>query len=240
MWHQQFGQRPPPFVDSFHSMPLGEDESVNFYWVLPVYDEEANYALEHGPGGLMALFSAQGLDLTRMDRDEANTLMAPEDADHVARIRDAEEFGANTPPPARKEITQSTFKELKVSADAFAAFQADDGLVMRRPAENKSTGGSHNVLPRRPQIEHQDEPERPGPAPHRRKKKKKKKKIVRFALPEDRRRDPIPDADREPEPETVVEARLSPEEARKQRIEDLKAAAKARQAAARGEREDDQ
>jgi suppressor of fused protein SUFU len=82
---------PVPFVESFHKILIRNDQSVDVIWLLPVYESEAQYALKHGPQALMLLFAAQGLDLTEMERDEANTLIEPEDARQLAQKRAEEE-----------------------------------------------------------------------------------------------------------------------------------------------------
>jgi hypothetical protein len=82
---------PVPFVESFHRVQIRDNQLVDVVWLLPVYESEAQYALKNGPQALMLLFAAQGLDLTEMNREEANTLIEPDDARQMAQRRSEDE-----------------------------------------------------------------------------------------------------------------------------------------------------
>lgn len=72
---------PVPFVPAFHRAAIGPQQFVDFVWLLPVFEDEAEYAMQHGPQALMMLFAAQGVDLTDLQRTEADTTMDPAEAE---------------------------------------------------------------------------------------------------------------------------------------------------------------
>ncbi len=74
---------PMPFAAPFHKTPLGK-EKVDWLWAVPVYDEEAAYAREHGADALFVLFAAQMVALTNPRRKPADTKVAPEAAKQTA------------------------------------------------------------------------------------------------------------------------------------------------------------
>jgi hypothetical protein len=222
---------PVPFVESFHAYERPDGETVEVAWVLPVYDAEADYALAHGANALMMLFAAQQVDLTELDRDEANTLVAPEDAKELARL--AEEEARNRGPAKPK---------LEVSSEALAAFRAGTEIVVGG-GDDDDDDDDEPLPPRRrsaraPEPEPMEpEPERRGPPPRvaprggprgrataMRGPRASGKRITRFELPPERRR--APEAV-EPEPR---EESLSPEEEKRRKVEALKAQALARAA----------
>lgn len=53
-------------------------------WLLPAFDDEAEYAHEHGPEALLNLLRAQRLDAADFSRAPASTLVTPEDAARMA------------------------------------------------------------------------------------------------------------------------------------------------------------
>jgi hypothetical protein len=77
----------PPLVfpDRLHSAKLEDGGTIDFLWLVPVFEEEARYAIKYGPSALMLLTAAQGLDLTDMDRAEANTHAHPSDVVSLAK-----------------------------------------------------------------------------------------------------------------------------------------------------------
>lgn len=110
---------PVPFVPEFHATAISADERVELVWLLPVYEAEADYAIEHGPQALMMLFAAQGLDLTEPDREEANTLIEPTDAEGMAQAafeRAQQQPQAPTPSSggktktSRRDVNQGSFE----------------------------------------------------------------------------------------------------------------------------------
>ncbi len=58
--------------------------AVRFVWLVPGFEEEAQYAAEHGPAALCALLEAQRLDPSDLGRAPATTLVAPEDLQRFA------------------------------------------------------------------------------------------------------------------------------------------------------------
>ena len=87
----------PPFtfLPSFHRIGLNDSEAIDLVWLLPVYEVEATYALEHGPQTLLLLFAAQSIDLTDPSRAAVDVTMSPgEAADRAQSI-------AEQPPPRR-------------------------------------------------------------------------------------------------------------------------------------------
>lgn len=94
---------PVPFAPEFHEVAPGADESVEFVWLLPVYEAEAEYAMQHGPQALLMLFTAQGLNLTDLGRPHADTQISPEDAAQEAqaasdRLAEQTEVAKTLPP----------------------------------------------------------------------------------------------------------------------------------------------
>ncbi len=133
---------PLPFVESFHEFGREDGGEVEMLWVLPVYEDEAQYALDHGPGPLMMLFAAQRLDLTYMKREEANTLVSPEDAAVLAELREKEAMarGEDGRPQYDDEPAPPPKPVIEVDPDAFAAFSASAGAVTieRKPKPKKA------------------------------------------------------------------------------------------------------
>ncbi len=93
---------PVPFVPSFHKFALSETESIEMIWLLPVYQQEAEYAIANGPQALMMLFAAQGVDLTEPQRDCADTSTDPKAAEEQARdVLESGQAAADKPAPRR-------------------------------------------------------------------------------------------------------------------------------------------
>lgn len=74
---------PMPFAAPFHKTPLGK-EKVDWLWAVPVYEDEAAYAKEHGSDALFVLFASQKVALTNPRRKPADTTVAPEAAKRSA------------------------------------------------------------------------------------------------------------------------------------------------------------
>ncbi|MCK6551858.1 suppressor of fused domain protein, partial [Myxococcota bacterium] len=134
---------PVPFVESFHRIPLTQGRQAEMIWLLPVFDAEADYALQHGPQALMMLFAAQGLDLTDPGRDEANTLILPEDARGLAEKRSEEErkkAAAKGPSPTSRAPTRA-------APQGSGSFDVDDRgdavAIVRRGAKPAKAKPEH-------------------------------------------------------------------------------------------------
>ncbi len=77
---------PMPFTAPFHRAPLSQSgEAVDWMWLIPIYEAEGQYALDHGYQALMVLFAAQGLDLTDPNRPQADVAIDPVDAVELAK-----------------------------------------------------------------------------------------------------------------------------------------------------------
>lgn len=70
---------PQPFADGLARLEL-PDGPVLLDWLVPGYEEELAYLREHGPRALGNLLSAQRLDPQDFSRGPASTLVSPEDA----------------------------------------------------------------------------------------------------------------------------------------------------------------
>lgn len=235
---------PIPFVETFHRVELAGGKQVEIVWLLPVFQSEANYALEHGPQALMMLFAAQSLDLTEPNRDEANTLIAPSDAADMAKRKGeenrkrAEEEGPKPmqprakPKTSRRSVGKGSYdvEETKRPGGAVKISRRNKPKKKKKaparpspqPARGPSAPSSPQPEGRPPPRRKQAPPGRPGP---------KKKEEVRFEIDNKKpARDPKP-RPLTTRPEKKVEPKEDPEEAKKRRIAELKK--KAQEAAAR-------
>ncbi len=231
---------PIPFVPNFHRAPITQNRSVDLFWMLPVYAAEAAYALQHGPQALMMLFAAQSLDLTDLERDEANTLMRPEDAAAMAQ-KVAEEAAQKASRPVPQAAVKPKTSRRDLGRGSFGIEETGTAVrITRRGAkpgdETQATAVTAvaPAAPPEPLVAPPPPPEaRPRPVSRIRPPEPLKQE-VRFDLtqgavqttkpaPKPKVVEPPP-----PPPET-------PQEAKKKRIEALKAAAKnaAAEAAAR-------
>ncbi|MBI2377408.1 MAG: suppressor of fused domain protein [Deltaproteobacteria bacterium] len=216
---------PVTFVPAFHRIEW-KDRVVDVLWLLPVYQDEASYALEHGPGALLTLFAAQGLDLTRLDRDTANTLLLPEDAKTLAASMEKASAAPKAPAPAASP------RRLAPTQVRPGIIEDDEGFVVQ-------------VKPPKPKKEKKREPEPvfeppPEPAVHRPTARPlvppKQPAAHRFDLSRGRAATFVPsdddrDALRDPkEPVLEQEPEITEEEAKQRRVEELRAAARARRA----------
>lgn len=132
---------PVPFVPAFHSLQVTRNERVELVWLLPVYAAEAEYALKHGPQALMVVFAAQGLDLTDPERAEANTFITPEDAAEMAK-RAAEQAAARgdaQPKPTLLPAGKTKTNRRDMGKGSFDVAEGDTVVVARR-AKARSTG----------------------------------------------------------------------------------------------------
>lgn len=240
---------PVPFIETFHRIAITNEELVELVWLLPVYEAEAAYALKYGPQALMMLFAAQGLDLTQADREEANTLIQPEDARAMAQKRSEEErarleaAGGRTPvAPASKAPPKRN-----LGAGSFeVAEQGDAVTITRRGAKPKNPTRVVQAVsdeePASPPVA--SPPPQPSNAGQQRKPvvrlPVKAEPVVKFDLqrPEGSQRSPITKPGAKTPP-AAIPIKESPEEAKKRKIEELKAKAAdaAKRAAERSKKE---
>ncbi|MBK6685009.1 MAG: suppressor of fused domain protein [Deltaproteobacteria bacterium] len=234
---------PVPFVPQFHQLPVTRNEQVDLIWLLPVYEEEAEYALKNGPQALMLLFAAQGLDLTDPERSEANTLVRPEDAADMAR-RVAEDNAKKGPDAVKPTILPAGKTKTSRRDMGRGSFDVEEGesvVISRRSKPTKAarsdTPGA-DPPPAATQVEVQATPTQAQatatqvqvPAPPKQDQKRRPwvvqpeaKNEVRFDLTATQvkvQRKVEPEKAEKPAPEP-------PESAKKRRFEELKAAAKA-------------
>lgn len=231
---------PIPFVETFHRVQLAGEKTVEIVWLLPVYESEASYALEHGPQALMMLFAAQALDLTEPNRDEANTLIDPSDAAEMAKRAGEENrkrAEAEGPKPIQPRAKPKTSRR-SVGKGSFDVEEAKGpGGAVKISRRNKPKKKPTEPPPGRrgPPPPRSDGSPEPRPAPRARpaappKPAPKKKEGVRFDIGKKPVRDPKQPA-LPKRPEKKIEPKEDPEEAKKRRIAELKK--KAQEAAAR-------
>ncbi len=221
---------PIPFVSSFHKTQVSRGQEIEIIWLLPVYENEADYALAHGPQSLMMLFAAQGLDLTEPRRDEANTMMAPTDAAEMAK-RIGEENAKR--PETQAPRTLPPVAKLKSSRRSVGkgSFEVEEtGGAVKISRRNKPKKKSAPPAAAPVTREAPPEDDRRGPA--RRKPITtpipRRKENVRFDLGSNKPRPEARIPSRAPKKEAPRE---DPEEAKRKRIAELKK--KAKEAAAR-------
>lgn len=144
---------PVPFVPGFHRAAIDKEHFVDLVWLLPVYEAEAQYAMQHGPQALMMLFAAQGVDLTDLARSVADTDVDPAQAEAQAQqaTQQAQERAKNQPPPPPKPN-----KPTRRAAPQGGAIQANEAgptvRVQRRSATGRpNPGGPSASEPAQPQ-----------------------------------------------------------------------------------------
>lgn len=226
---------PVPFVESFHRIALTREQQVELIWLLPVFEKEAAYALKYGPQALMMLFAAQGLDLTQTDRDEANTLIQPDDARQMAQKRSEEErarLEASGGKPSMAAVSKAPPRRNLGAGSFEVADQGDAVAITRRGAKPKTKVVQAVSAPPPDPPPHQPQPQvqPPGAAAQRRpvvaRPQTKPEPVKKFDLnaKNDAQKTPAakPGAKVAPAPVPIQE---SPEEAKKRKIEELKAKA---------------
>ncbi len=236
---------PVPFVPSFHRAEITNGMEVELIWLLPVYEAEANYALEHGPQALMMLFAAQHLDLTEVERDEANTLVRPEDAAELAKkvLENTQNKPKKGPTPMQtRKLKSSRRDQGKGSFDV--SEEGGEVRVARRGRKKKPAPPPAPAAPPRPAAPPPPAaPKVPDP-PARRPNRPQARPIAQQAPKKDEVRFDLssgalqsaakktqtmaaatPPEDKPTKP--AAQAALDPEAAKKKRIEELKANAKA-------------
>lgn len=216
---------PIPFVPEFHRAQIAENDWVDLIWLVPVFTHEAEYGVQHGSQALMMLFAAQNLDLTDPRRNKANTAMSPEQAEQA--LKTAQQDLQNLPPPKTDRASDKNPKQTSLQVDE----KAKEVVVNRRGAEKKAHPSSFSMtaLPG-PRSSKPPAANRSGRVGGR-VEAPKIKQSVRFDLKasggkvqQKRPSAELPSV-RKPEPEP----KLTPEqkaEARKKRVEELKAIAK--------------
>lgn len=157
---------PVPFVPTFHRVEITKNREVELVWLLPVYDAEANYALENGPQSLMMLFAAQGLDLTEMDRDEANTLIRPEDAEELAkRAMEEAQKKAEEAAPTPMMTTKQKSSRRDMGRGSFDVVEEGAQVVIARRGSKKKKKPAPPPEPVAPAPEPEEAAPPPAPPP---------------------------------------------------------------------------
>jgi hypothetical protein len=175
---------PLPFVESFRSFESKEGR-IDMLWLVPVFAGEAEYARTHGIPAMLNLVSAQNLDLSEPRREEANTLMAPEEAEQMAqeRAKEAAEQAKNAGPSLRsvaklktnrKDVGKGSFdvEESSTSVKISRRSGAPKSSAKPAPAGPAAPGGrtappsgAIGLTPGTPQAKAPGPP-RSGPPPH--------------------------------------------------------------------------
>ncbi len=214
---------PVQFVEGFQRIPRWDQTVVELFWLLPVFEAEANYAVEHGPESLLMLFAAQGLDLTDLKRDEANTVLPPEDAEQMAKRREAEDRKKPRSAPRMVAPQPMVKRRIEPTTKSFeASEQSDGGIVIKRRGVKTAPPDASTVVDR--PVHKTGEAPKPAVAPSGPK---------RFDVPKkDKPARPILTSKPKEQRDPVAE--------KKARIEALKADAKARAERAKKARSEDE
>lgn len=221
---------PVQFVEGFQRVPRWDQQIVDLYWLVPVFEREAEYALQHGPEALLMNFAAQGLDLTDLRRDEANTVITPEDAAEMAKKRELED--RKRPRPAARMAAPAPMMKRRPqpTSKSFEAEEAEDGgFVVRRRGVKTAPPDATTVVDR--PVHRPSEPGSPE-APGR-------PASAAAALPGGPKRFEVPKKDKPAKPVLTSKPKEArdPAAEKKARIEALKADAKARAERAKKDRE---
>ncbi len=237
---------PIPFVETFHQTTITKERKVEIVWLLPVYDTEAQYALDHGPQALMMLFAAQGLDLTEPRRDEANTMIEPSDAQEMAQRASEAAGNAEQGPTLTSPVKPKTSRR-NMGKGSFDVSESGGAVkITRRRSAPKKTKPAAPAATIEPPPQETPEPiVRRPPRPSRPiAVKAERKQEIRFDLGKSAK-PPEPKPAAEPAQRKPAKPVMTPAqkaEEKKKRIEELKAQAKAaaRRAAKRASGEEDE
>jgi hypothetical protein len=221
---------PIPFVPSFHKVHVTDGE-VEVLWLVPVFEQEAEYALANGPQSLMMLFAAQGLDLTEPRRGEANTLMEPKDAAEMAKrmgeesARKAESEG---PRPILTQPTKPKTSRRDVGKGSYDVEEHAGEVKISRRSKGKKPAPPPTGRPQHPPPQRDRQPSSALPPQQRRKPITpaipKVKEETRFDL--GKRPEPPPPPKIPVRREKKEEPKEDPEQAKQRRIAELKQKAK--------------
>jgi len=215
----------PPFilVNAFHGFAAPDGSPVQLLWMVPIYESEADYAAQYEPRALANLFGVNELNLTDLQRPQANVDMSP---DQIQSFLDTEnEPSAPTSSPGHQPS--------EITAEQIAKFRASNEVVVDVSQRYRPGNAGSKA------IRHQTPPPRtatiiPAPTPQRTAQQKDApQKEIRFDLEtgkelddeeiKRRRREQAKAEQTRPQ----VEPELSPEEQKQKKIAALKAAAKA-------------
>ena len=153
---------PVQFVEGFQRIPRWDQTIVELFWLVPVFEHEAKYALEHGPEALLLLFAAQGLDLTDLKRDEANTVLTPEDAAEMAKQRELEDRKKPRPAPRMVAPQPMLKRRAEPTSKSFdTTQQADGGIVIKRRGMKAAPPDASTVVDR--PVHKPGDPKKPAP-----------------------------------------------------------------------------
>jgi hypothetical protein len=77
---------PFPLGPEVAAAQLEDETRVDFTWLVPVHEAEADYAMRHGAQALVGLCTVGGVDLLRLDRACANTAVPPPDPNELEHL----------------------------------------------------------------------------------------------------------------------------------------------------------
>ncbi|MEE2903334.1 MAG: suppressor of fused domain protein [Myxococcota bacterium] len=210
----------PPFmlVGDFHSFLAPDNSPVQFLWVVPIYEDEASYAEDHGPRELANLFGANQLSLTDLERPTANTSMSPEEVQQFLN------------PNSVSNVAKPDYvkKPNEISLAQIEAFRESNEVIINVSQKYKprTKGHAPQASPpsTEPMIADSNSANLNPP---------KNNQAIRFNLEtgeqiaSGRPSRPVSPKEKKKEAEKTESKELSPEEVKRQRIEMLKNAAKA-------------
>ena len=131
----------PPFmlVNEFHGFEAPDGSPIQFLWVVPIYEDEAEYADEHGPRELANLVGANQINLTDLERPMANVEMTPDAVNQFLDPSSAETSRANRAAP--HEIT----------AEQIAKFRDSNEVIINVGQRHKPKSSGRRVAPQAPE-----------------------------------------------------------------------------------------
>ena len=188
---------------------------IQVVWLVPGYDDEAEYITAHGPQSFFHLLQAQRLDPADFKRSAASTMITPEDAAIMAGASGDSDRGYRVQEVRGGVRIQRNRRKIASARPAPQSPAAAAAAAAAMPSKPKPPSRSVAApLPRtqRPSPSRLRRPAAPNKAPER-----SKDKDIRFKI--DKPRTPAT-----PPPQPVAPPE-DPVESKKRRIEDLKARA---------------
>lgn len=213
----------PPFmlVNDFHGFEAPDGSPIQFLWVVPIYEEEAAYAEDHGPRELANLVAANQLNLTDLQRPMANVEMSPKDVNHFLNPSSEESPSTNRRSP--HEITPEQIAQFRDTNEVI--INVGQRYKPKKPAAHRSPQAPVQSEPQAGQADSRPTPKRAPAEPS-------KQEPVRFNLETGERlnaNDEVPVKQR-PSPvrqHAANQKQSDPEEEKRKRVDALRKAAKA-------------
>jgi len=220
----------PPFmlVQDFHSFLAPDNSPVQFLWVVPIFEDEASYAEDHGPRELANLFGANQLSLTDLERPSANTSMTPIEVQQFLN------------PTSDSKVAKPDYvkRPNEISTAQIAAFRESNEVVInvsqKYKPRTKGLAPQVKQFSTEPVISDLNSTNSNPP---------EKNQAIRFNLEtgeqiiSGRHSGSTPLTEKREASDEIESEELSPEEAKRQRIEMLKNAAKAAKRRSEGAKE---